>query len=130
MAVHFAPDHPIFADHFPGAPVVPGSCLLDALGRMVAQHYGCLAPVNARNVRFRRFVPPGTHTCVVEPLPDGYRCTILVNDTPAMTGTLLTTAPPPAAGMGQNAGNGPAVQDGHDAMTSSIGHATADGVRP
>lgn len=142
VAVHFAPGHPLFADHFPGAPVVPGSCLLDALGRVVAHHYGCPAPVCARNVRFRRFVPPGTHTCVVEPLPDGYRCTILVDGIPAMSGTLLTTALPSAAGIGQDAGSGqdagrghgasrgPAAQNGHDTMTSNIGQASAGGVRP
>jgi 3-hydroxymyristoyl/3-hydroxydecanoyl-(acyl carrier protein) dehydratase len=29
FALHFAPDHPAFAGHFPGAPIVPGALLLD-----------------------------------------------------------------------------------------------------
>lgn len=33
--------HPIFAGHFPGMPIVPGVCLLNAVKRAVSQKLGC-----------------------------------------------------------------------------------------
>lgn len=45
-------------EHFPGAPCVPGSCLLEAVRRAAVQAFGrpviCMA-----QARFRQFVPPG-----------------------------------------------------------------------
>lgn len=46
-------------EHFPGAPCVPGSCLLEAVRRAARQAFGrpvtCMA-----QARFRHFVPPGS----------------------------------------------------------------------
>ena len=35
-----APDHPAFAGHFPGAPILPGVVLLDAVVEAVMRSYG------------------------------------------------------------------------------------------
>ena len=37
ITLHFGPDHPAFAGHFPGAPIVPGVLLLDAAIHAVLQ---------------------------------------------------------------------------------------------
>lgn len=36
-SLHFAADHPAFAGHFPGHPMVPGALLLDAVLHAIAQ---------------------------------------------------------------------------------------------
>lgn len=45
-------------EHFPGAPCVPGSCLLEAVRRAAVQAFGCPVLCMAQ-ARFRHFVPPG-----------------------------------------------------------------------
>ncbi|MDR2839175.1 MAG: hypothetical protein LBV49_11525 [Azonexus sp.] len=38
----FAPDHPAFAGHFPGLPIIPGVQLLDRAQRLIEAQYGVL----------------------------------------------------------------------------------------
>lgn len=79
--VSFDPALPLFQDHFPAFPVVPGVLLLESLAQLSGKLIGLtvrqergdwpfpvLSMMNA--VKFRRFVPPGTvlqlHTELVE----------------------------------------------------------------
>lgn len=56
--VRFAPAACLSEDHFPGAPCVPGSCLLEAVRRAAEQAFA--RPVlELTQARFRRFVLPG-----------------------------------------------------------------------
>lgn len=56
--VRFAPAACLSEDHFPGAPCVPGSCLLEAVRRAAEQAFA--RPVlELTQARFRQFVRPG-----------------------------------------------------------------------
>jgi 3-hydroxyacyl-[acyl-carrier-protein] dehydratase len=54
------PDHPAFAGHFPGAPIVPGVVLLDEAMQAVEAACGMrLAPGQIAAAKFLRPVGPG-----------------------------------------------------------------------
>jgi 3-hydroxymyristoyl/3-hydroxydecanoyl-(acyl carrier protein) dehydratase len=59
IAIAFAPDHPVFAGHFPGHPIVPGALLLaealQALDRAGIATGGC----EIANAKFLSPVGPG-----------------------------------------------------------------------
>ena len=73
----FAPDHPAFAGHFPGAPIVPGVLLLDAAVHAAMQTLRASTPGDAgtpgpvcriSSVKFLSPVGPGetlTISCAI-----------------------------------------------------------------
>lgn len=64
--LHFEPTHPLFADHFPGAPVVPGTLIIRAFQELAGAHMPDWCVVGIRRFRFRRFVAPGNHEWTME----------------------------------------------------------------
>lgn len=58
LALEFAADHPAFAGHFPGVPIVPGVLLLDAAVH-AAQAQGALAVRGVASAKFLKPVGPG-----------------------------------------------------------------------
>ena len=56
--IHFDPADPIYQDHFPGNPVVPGSLILDAFCRVIHQHLN-VSVQRMYRFRFLSFVKTG-----------------------------------------------------------------------
>lgn len=90
IALRIAADHPAFAGHFPGAPVLPGVVLLDAAIRAIEIADGG-EPRRWRisSVKFLRLVAPGA-ALVLEPerLANGLRFTVLSAGQTVATGAL------------------------------------------
>jgi 3-hydroxymyristoyl/3-hydroxydecanoyl-(acyl carrier protein) dehydratase len=66
-------DHPCFAGHFPGAPLLPGALLLDEILRRLPRAPGAVeTPLQLSAVKFLRPVTPGARLLLrFERLPDG-----------------------------------------------------------
>ena len=60
--LRFDPAHPLFKDHFPGAPVIPGTLIIRAFLELAAAHLPDMRIAGIRRFRFLRFAPPGFHS--------------------------------------------------------------------
>jgi 3-hydroxyacyl-[acyl-carrier-protein] dehydratase len=94
QALPIAADHPAFAGHFPGAPILPGVVLLDA----AVQAAAAAAPAKEWQVvtaKFHSVVKPGEGlTLEQESAPNGtVRFTVLHGDRLVASGTLKPGAP-------------------------------------
>lgn len=104
--LHMAPEHPAFAGHFPGAPIVPGVLLLDAAvhamrsmpgppstGGEAPQHLGAICQISA--AKFLSPVGPGeTLTIALSSAAAGStRFDISSGSRKVATGTLVWPSP-------------------------------------
>ncbi len=85
----FDPSDRIYADHFPGNPVVPGSLIVNAFleaGKETGfQEDQCVI----KDFRFREFVSPGEHAFSIQILSDRLKCR-LYQDRSDTSKTLVT----------------------------------------
>ena len=94
-ALHIAADHPSYAGHFPGFPVLPGAVLLDETLRAIASARGIdLAAWQISSAKFLDGVRPGD-SLVLEhdaPAAGSIRFAIHAGNRKVVSGT-LSTAP-------------------------------------
>jgi 3-hydroxyacyl-[acyl-carrier-protein] dehydratase len=86
---YFDPDDPIYREHFPGHPVVPGSLIVHAFVMAIGRSYGEETSHPVTNFRFKRFVSPGCYAYRIEPKSNGrMACFLYDEEKTVVTGTL------------------------------------------
>ena len=88
----FDPEDPIYRDHFPGNPIVPGSLIVHAFMTVCRQDQ----PVKlcaVEDFRFRQFIAPGEYAYEIhgdERGPGNWQilCRLFHDDKPVVTGKL------------------------------------------
>jgi 3-hydroxyacyl-[acyl-carrier-protein] dehydratase len=94
-ALHIAADHPSYAGHFPGFPVLPGAVLLDETLRAIASARGIdLAAWQISSAKFLDGVRPGDRLVLEHDAPaaGSIRFAIHAGNRKVVSGT-LSTAP-------------------------------------
>jgi 3-hydroxyacyl-[acyl-carrier-protein] dehydratase len=88
----FDPGDRIYADHFPGHPVVPGSLIIHAF--MLAAHALKFAEAacSIEKFRFRKFISPGEYPYQIETSGHQLRCTLYDGTSIVATGTFLSAS--------------------------------------
>lgn len=83
-------DHPAFAGHFPGRPILPGALLLDEVLTVLAQQHGIdLTSFELTGAKFTAPVGPGTElTLEHEATGEHVRFSVRSSTGPVLSGAL------------------------------------------
>jgi 3-hydroxymyristoyl/3-hydroxydecanoyl-(acyl carrier protein) dehydratase len=101
--LHIAADHPAYAGHFPGFPLLPGALLLDEALRRIARARGIdLTEWRLASAKFLQIVRPGTALTVTHSASGtaAIRFAILSGSATVASGTLSAVAPAAAGHHG------------------------------
>lgn len=92
----FSGDLPLFDEHFPGAPRVPGTLVIEAMRAEAEAQFPGWRVLGVKRFRFRHFIEPGEYGYAFLPQPDAsaIRCVLLSGDRRMAEGTLLIGAAP------------------------------------
>jgi len=72
----FDPNDPIYADHFPGRPVTPGSLIIQGFIQAARQSGYCSAVKGVEGFKFKRFALPGCYRFQLRLYTDTISCTL------------------------------------------------------
>lgn len=85
----FDPADKIYAEHFPGNPVVPGSIIINAFIKALAKHKIESSNYTVKNFRFKKFISPGEYRYTISTGSSKNSCRLFHNDKAAVTGEIL-----------------------------------------
>jgi 3-hydroxyacyl-[acyl-carrier-protein] dehydratase len=86
---YFDPEDPIYRDHFPGFPVVPGSLIIHAFIKAVGRLMEEERPCTPTGFRFKRFISPGQYAFRIQSRSDGrMSCLLFDRNDAVVEGTL------------------------------------------
>jgi 3-hydroxymyristoyl/3-hydroxydecanoyl-(acyl carrier protein) dehydratase len=89
-----ATDHPAFAGHFPGSPILPGAVLLDEALRIIERELGIELPQwQIHSAKFLEIIRPGDRLTLEHTAAAGgtIRFTVRLARRPALAGVLSRT---------------------------------------
>ena len=85
----FDPHDPIYKDHFPGSPVVPGSLIVQAFVMASREISGDVVCRKVEQFRFKRFIRPGRYDFrVVRTDLRCLKCSLMDGESTVATGRL------------------------------------------
>lgn len=86
----FDPQDPIYEDHFPGSPVVPGSLIVQAFVLAARQFAADVECRRVERFRFKRFIGPGRYAFSLDRTDRRcLKCSLMDGDTTVATGRLV-----------------------------------------
>jgi 3-hydroxyacyl-[acyl-carrier-protein] dehydratase len=81
---YFDPSDRIYAQHFPGNPVVPGSLIVHAFLKALKKEGLNEAQCIIENFRFKEFISPGEYNFDIEICKDQMKCRLFRSSSNAM----------------------------------------------
>ena len=85
---YFDPSDKIYADHFPGNPVVPGSLIINAFLKALKKNGINEEHHIIENFRFKEFISPGEYNFDIEICKDQMKCRLFRSSSAVVTGII------------------------------------------
>jgi len=85
---YFDPSDKIYAEHFPGKPVVPGSLIINAFLKALKENGINEEHHIIENFRFKEFVSPGEYNFDIEICKDRMKCRLFRSNSELVTGII------------------------------------------